>query len=87
MSNNNFTKIDKEHRFGSIADLKESLNSWLDHTIYLDGEKKTTSQETADGKLIMKIEDAFISHSEGDGSKKTYVMVIDRIKEEGEGTC
>ena len=84
MSKSNFTKIDKEHHFGSIDDLKESLCSWLDHTIYLDGEKNTTSHETDDGKLVIKIEDAFISHVDGDGSKKPYVMVIDRV---GEGSC
>jgi len=80
MSNNDFTKIDKTHSFGSIDDLKGSLCSWLDYTILTEGEKKTTSQETDDGKFVIKIEDVFLSHSDGDGSKKTYVMVIDSVK-------
>ena len=69
--------------YGSIDQLKKTICSFLDFTITrLDGERKTSSKETKNGELIIKIEDVFQSRPSEEGKKLTYLMKIDPNQEE-----
>ena len=69
--------------YGSIDQLKKTICSFLDFTITrLDGERKTSSKETKNGELIIKIEDVFQSRPSEEGKKLTYLMKIDSNQEE-----
>jgi Holliday junction resolvase RusA-like endonuclease len=69
--------------YGSIDQLKKTICSFLDFTITrLDGERKTSSKETKNGELIIKIEDVFQSRPSEEGKKLTYFMKIDPNQEE-----
>ena len=69
--------------YGSIDQLKKTICSFLDFTITrLDGERKSSSKETKNGELIIKIEDVFQSRPSEEGKKLTYLMKIDPNKEE-----
>ena len=69
--------------YGSIDHLKKTICSFLDFTITrLEGERKTSSKETKNGELIIKIEDVFQSRPSEEGKKLTYLMKIDPNQEE-----
>ena len=69
--------------YGSIDQLKKTICSFLDFTITrLDGERKTSSKETKNGELIIKIEDVFQSRPSEEGKILTYFMKIDPNQEE-----
>ena len=69
--------------YGSIDQLKKTICSFLDFTITrLDGERKTSSKETKNGELIIKIEDVFQSRPSEEVKKLTYLMKIDQNQEE-----
>ena len=69
--------------YGSIDQLKKTICSFLDFTTTrLDGERKTSSKETKNGELIIKIEDVFQSRPSEEGKKLTYFMKIDQNQEE-----
>ena len=69
--------------YGSIDQLKKTICSFLDFTITrLEGERKTSSKETKNGELIIKIEDVFQSRPSEEGKKLTYLMKIDPNQEE-----
>lgn len=69
--------------YGSIDQLKKTICSFLDFTIMrLDGERKSSSKETKNGELIIKIEDVFQSRPSEEGKKLTYFMKIDPNQEE-----
>ena len=69
--------------YGSIDQLKKTICSFLDFTITrLEGERKTSSKETKNGELIIKIEDVFQSRPSEEGKKLTYFMKIDPNQEE-----
>lgn len=69
--------------YGSIDQLKKTICSFLDFTITrLDGERKSSSKETKNGELIIKIEDVFQSRPSEEGKKLTYLMKIDPNQEE-----
>ena len=68
--------------YGSIDQLKKTICSFLDFTITrLDGERKSSSKETKNGELIIKIEDVFQSRPSEEGKKLTYLMKIDPNQE------
>ncbi len=69
--------------YGSIDQLKKTICSFLDFTITrLEGERETSSKETKNGELIIKIEDVFQSRPSEEGKKLTYFMKIDSNQEE-----
>ena len=69
--------------YGSIDQLKKTICSFLDFTITrLEGERESSSKETKNGELIIKIEDVFQSRPSEEGKKLTYLMKIDPNQEE-----
>ena len=69
--------------YGSINQLKKTICSFLDFTITrLEGERESSSKETKNGELIIKIEDVFQSRPSEEGKKLTYLMKIDPNQEE-----
>jgi hypothetical protein len=69
--------------YGSIDQLKNTICSFLDFTITrLDGERESSSKETKNGELIIKIEDVFQSRPSEEGKKPIYFMKIDPNQEE-----
>ena len=69
--------------YRSIDQLKKTICSFLDFTITrLEGERESSSKETKNGELIIKIEDVFQSRPSEEGKKLTYLMKIDPNQEE-----
>ena len=69
--------------YGSIDQLKKTICSFLDFTITrLEGERESSSKETKNGELIIKIEDVFQSRPSEEGKKLSYLMKIDPNQEE-----
>ena len=48
---------------------------------YGEGDKETVSR-IEDGKLTIKVEDTFITNTNSDGGKLTYLMVVENIDED-----
>ena len=69
--------------YGSIYQLKKTICSFLYFTITrLDGERKSSSKETKNGELIIKIADEFQSRPSEQGKKLNYFKKIEPNQEE-----